>query len=685
MKGDAYMSSQRLHRGRRTLVATALVSLIGATLAVTPVGGSGETAEAAPSRGIKILPDLPEPTEAQFTEGQSPVVAPLAPPATDIRSAPSNATTDPTTATRGSASPDARVDAATTAGSYTCPGFGGIEDMNPVANLYRDVYVWDPYAPYQVGDGSGNIDWRLNPYNHPTWYLWLHSLRWLGQGIIAAGTGDRAAMDRVTTIAHDWVVDNPYSWHADPGAYEGTFHRTNVLICLRQAVISGLEVTTLPSEYAWLDDALVDHATFLLDHWSGAWNHGTDESIALFGVGCTLGRSEYMATAQERLAAGITTAIDPQGSTNEQSTAYAQFNYSLWGRAVAALEQCGADAGTTISERRSKMALWLALATNSRGTFHQIGDSEFVKAYPWPGTPAEYAGSLGTKGTPPSQRVGIYSAGYIFGRTGWGETRPFVGESSYSVRFGPSRALHGHSDHMAITYMSRGRDILIDGGHPGYKNDVWRSWAKGPTAHSSMTTPNSPDRASATTLNRYLVRSNWEFYEFSDVPGLGIKRTRAVLFMKDPDLIVSLDRGTSTTPQQYQTLWHLPSDQVATVYSRTTATAMAPGDTTRTIAFQIPYRQSLPPGAILIKQAQTSPIQGWHYPYVFERNAAPTLMFARAGYSASILSVVVPMRTTAGVHYTTRWSGTTFIVDLNVGGAKTSFGVSSGGAVYRIS
>ncbi|WP_405072299.1 hypothetical protein OG558_23340 [Kribbella sp. NBC_01510] len=72
----------------------------------------------------------------------------------------------------------------------------------------------------------------------------------------------------------------------------------------------------------------------------------------------------------------------------------------------------------------------------------------------------EYAGSLGTKGTAPPWRVGIYSAGYVFGRTGWGTdaTRGFAGESMYSIRFGPARAFHGHLDHASITYTSPGRD-----------------------------------------------------------------------------------------------------------------------------------------------------------------------------------------------------------------------------------
>ena len=47
----------------------------------------------------------------------------------------------------------------------------------------------------------------------------------------------------------------------------------------------------------------------------------------------------------------------------------------------------------------------------------------------------------------------------------------------------------GTSDHTSITYTSHGRDILIDGGHAGYKMDDWRSWAKSQFAHNEMTTP----------------------------------------------------------------------------------------------------------------------------------------------------------------------------------------------------
>ena len=154
--------------------------------------------------------------------------------------------------------------------------------------------------------------------------------------------------------------------------------------------------------------------------------------------------------------------------------------------------------------------------------------------------------------------------------------------------------------------------------------------------------------------------------------------------LRSPDLVVTLDRASAKKAQQFQTLWHLPSDQKATVYSRTTALAMRPGDTTRTILFQVPYRQPLPPGAILLKQAQTNPIQGWTYPNITTRLAAPTLMFARSGTTASILSFIAPVPATGSVTYRTRWSGTTYVVDLTVAGVQTSIGITAGGSLVRL-
>ncbi|TDW17585.1 heparinase II/III domain-containing protein [Kribbella kalugense] len=565
--------------------------------------------------------------------------------------------------------------------TYTCTPYSGIDQANPVANLYRDTYTWGTTPPTKIGDGKGNINWRLNPDNNPSWYMWLHSLRWLGQGITAGAKGDKRALQRVSAIAHDWVNDNPYSWKSDIGAYESTMHRANVLICLRQAVLSGLHVARLPLTYAWLDKALLDHAWFLQKNWSGDWNHGTDESLALFGIGCTLKRNDLKQVAVGRLTGAIRTSIDTQGSTNEQSTAYAQFNYLLWGRAIDALQKCGVDPGTTINARRRELAKWLALATNSLGNLPQLGDSEVVRTTPVTGTVLEYAGTLGKSGIRPTQRIGIFDAGYIFGRTGWGETRPFTQESTYSIRFGPTQKLHGHNDHTSVTYTSHGRDILIDGGHAGYKMDDWRFWAKSQFAHNELTVKSATGHPD-TALTRSSLQATSEYYELRDAPGAGVDRTRDVLVLKDPDLMVVLDRGTSAADQDYSTLWHLPSDQKVVVGGNDRAVAARPGDRVKTTLLQIPFQQQTTP--IEVTSGSQDPIQGWHYLTIDKRLPAPVVKFNRSGRTANILSVIVPTRTNAAVSYTTSWQGSRMLVNLKVDGVTTVVGVSPDGTLQRI-
>ncbi|NIK58925.1 heparinase II/III domain-containing protein [Kribbella shirazensis] len=568
-------------------------------------------------------------------------------------------------------------------GTYECPGFSGIQ--LPVSMVLDDTFAWGDDPPYKVGTGSGDINWRSDPYRKPSWYMWLHSLRWLGNGIHAGQRGDRKTLTHVLAIIHDWVQDNPYSWKGDVGAWEATMHRTNVLLCARQAVLTGLRVSSLPAQYAWLDKSLVDHAQFMIVNWSGPSNHGTDESIALFGVGCTLKRPELKKLAVDRLTQAITTAIDPQGSTNEQSVGYGMFNYLLWGRATTALQRCGSSPGPVIAQRRAALSEWLALATKSTGELQQVGDAVRQKPTGAAGTALDYVASLGKRGTKPSKRVAVFDAGYIFGRTGWGETRPFAQESTYSIRYGAARRLHGHDDHMSITYSSHGRDVLIDPGHSGYQLDKWQAWSKSPAAHNVMTIPSADTAAVETRLLRASITPTWESYSLADSPAPGVTRKRDVLVLKDPDLVITLDRGQATSNQRYETLWHLAPEQKVTVQSPTAAVAMKPGDKSKTYLLQIPYQQQPPADGITVVQGQQDPVQGWYYPDIFHRQSAPVVKFNRTGTNAAILSAVVPTATTEAVTYKTRTVSGMFFVDLTVGARKATIRVLPDGRLSRIS
>jgi hypothetical protein len=188
-----------------------------------------------------------------------------------------------------------------------------------------------------------------------------------------------------------------------------------------------------------------------------------------------------------------------------------------------------------------------------------------------------------------------------------------------------------------------------------------------------------------TQLVQASITPTAESYSLADSPAPGVTRKRDVLVLKDPDLIITLDRGQSVGPQRYETLWHLAPDQKVTVQSPTTAVAAKPGDKSKTYLLQIPYQQQPPKDGITVVQGQQDPVQGWYYPDIFHRESAPVVTFGRNGTSASILSAIVPANSTETVTYKTRTVGGMFFVDLTVGTRKTTIRLLPDGRLTRIS
>jgi hypothetical protein len=110
--------------------------------------------------------------------------------------------------------------------------------------------------------------------------------------------------------------------------------------------------------------------------------------------------------------------------------------------------------------------------------------------------------------------------------------------------------------------------------------------------------------------------------------------------------------------------------------------AAKPGDRVKTTLLQIPFQQQTTP--IEVVSGSHDPIQGWHYSTIDKRIAAPVVKFNRSGRAASILSVIVPTRTNAGVSYTTTWQGSRMLINLKVDGVTTVVAVSEDGALQRI-
>ena len=686
--------------GAHPFVATLLA--VPALLAGLALGGGSAagTPDPQPSPRTARADAMPELTEPQREDLLGPgsvqrsvrpgTPMPTAPAGPSVM--PSRPKSPPTRLRSGPTSSSTTGQLAHTSRYNACIGYSGFASTNTRNTILNDTFQWGSYARFRVGDGTGNINWLANPYRQVSWYMWLHSLRWIGAAVEAGRNGDAEALEHAKAIAQDWVRDNPYSWQSNIGAWESTMHRTNLLLCLR-SVVTDRNGGTLPARDRWLDSSLVQHAEYLKHHFSGYGNHGTDESLAMLGLGATLGRRDYTTLAQQRLAAILTYAIDADGASNEQSTGYAVFNYALWGRVGAEVSKLlpGSSLDRQIADKRRRLLTFLAHSFTPMATPFQLGNTEQARRAIYSGTVQEWPASGGTQGTPPRQRVGIFgAAGYAFGRDTWGgNASEFAASSAYSLRFGPAKSKHGHHDHTAITWYADGQPVLIDPGFGEYTKDAWETYAKSPQAHNQLIIGGMKDSVT-TKLARRVLSSGAsgamaDYYRLVDAPGKGFSRVRDVIVLSDPEVVLVVDRAAAAKKKTtFTQLWHLPAGAAATAY-RTAARATSPDGTRATTIVSLPYAgRPAVPGALNVVRGSKRPVQGWFWSDIFTKRAAPVVSVNRSGTSAALATAIVHGPARAKVNATAKTGRHGVVYTVTVGARRVQIGQSAGGALYRI-
>jgi hypothetical protein len=484
---------------------------------------------------------------------------------------------------------------------------------------------------------DGEIDWSMNPYHDPTWVLDFQTGAWieaLVKAYLAGGPHAAAYRDRAMALLTGWLTSVPLA-HQNP----------ETLMCSAEA---------FPGQ-AWIHDEIPVLLDYYAAHWEGAYNHGLSQDLELLRAGCAYPATAWRGSplswrqiARRQMIASFQPntygpAVDAQGVTNEQATGYANFTFGLWTTAEAGLARCRQPALPKADRARvAKMATFLALATQPDGKLVQIGDTYAIGPRDRAGTPLQFAATRGASGTPPRQRIGVYDAGYVFGRSGWGTTRTFGTMSFYSLRFGPGTQIHGHADHMGLTYYARGRDLIVDGGHDGYANDAYRAYLLSPEAASTLVMPGVPLRKSAATrLASMNIGARAQFYEFTDTAFGGRVRIRSVYVSQDPDFVVVFDRASGAGT--YEQLWHLDPGLRVTTVGDAYAVASAPGTELEIRQVALPG-QVIPAGSTQVVRGQTGPCQGWVSRGQNQRTPAPVVTMTRHGASASILTVIVPAR-----------------------------------------
>src|SRR5699024_2559310 len=116
---------------------------------------------------------------------------------------------------------------------------------------------------------------------------------------------------------------------------------------------------------------------------------------------------------------------------------YHQINYLWWNamrRRIMLVTGSAPDAFGAIA----KAPLAMAHATRPDGHYELIGDTEVFPPRGLGHAAIDYVSSGGARGVAPRDRVAVFDAGYVFGRSTWGDQRQsFTDASFYSLRFGP--------------------------------------------------------------------------------------------------------------------------------------------------------------------------------------------------------------------------------------------------------
>jgi hypothetical protein len=518
---------------------------------------------------------------------------------------------------------------------------------------------------------NGNIDWAQNPYRNPTWLVDFQDGQWIEaliKAYLAGGPNADAYRDRAKALLLGWLKQVP-----------PVNQQPYTLICSAEA---------FPGQ-AWIHNEIPVVLNYQAAHWQGAFNHGLKQDLQLLNAGCAYpagswggAPARWRRVARQQMIDSfepnrLGPVVDAQGVTNEQSTGYDNFNLGLWDEAEAGLAACGLSLPGWMSARIALMPDFLAMATQPNGDLVQIGDTYVIRPRDRPGTPLQYAATEGASGRPPAQRVAVYQAGYVFGRSGWS---PFGDQSFYSLRFGPGTQVHGHADHMGLTYYADGRNLIVDAGHYGYANTAYRAYLLSPEAASDLVMPGVAfDSAASTALIRQSIGADGQFFEFYDTAFGGHPRYRSVFVDQNPDLVLVFDRASGAS--SYQQLWHLDPGLTVTSVSRSSAVATAPG--TQLEIEQIPLPgQQIPAGSTRVVRGQVNPYQGWVSHAQLQRLPAPVITMTRTGPSAAILTLIAPTAPGTAVSATaSKSSGGWYRVRVQIGGRQLSFLVSPGGEI----
>nr|WP_231134473.1 heparinase II/III family protein [Motilibacter deserti] len=527
-------------------------------------------------------------------------------------------------------------------------------------------YGWFPLAkdvswrPYSTLDSSGK--------GH------MHSLDWLLPLLReGARTGNTAMVDRFYAVLQDWVKDNGpnassrrYAW--GPPIYEG--FRALALTCAAAGP---------KGRSAWLVKAMVQHGGMLSDprRYEGVNNASLHQAMGLYALAVTLGREDWKRVAASRMGSLATRLINADGSDNEGAPGYGVSNYRWFGEARTRLER-GGSALPASFDRVADVPEFITMATRPDGRLEALGDTSpnTLKASLWAGTAAEFAQTRGKSGPRPPATFAAYSGGYVFGRSGWGESRSFRNETFFSLRAGRKSGIpHAHDDVSSVTLYAYGSPLLLDPGQWRYEYGSTRDYILSHASHNVVVVNGASRVYQSTPQIEASSVNGIDLVTVTDRGYRGVTITRTLAYDRAEDALIVWDRLSSSSPVRASQQWLLGRGKGVRLDADAAHTTGAGPNVS------LLFTSGGAPMDVV--KGSTNPRRGWNSTAYGEMAATPSLRASQTGTSLSWLTVIAPRRggvTASTVSATATVSGSAAAVALTTPAGSAQVTLDGAGA-----
>lgn len=419
--------------------------------------------------------------------------------------------------------------------------------------------------PHPVWRGN-LLDWAADPFRDRNWQFQHHTLRWINALRWKALDGDEHARQEWLRVVRSWAVHNvPASQSPSQFAWKDMADGNRAIQLSLGARLVNQENLT------WFHDLLAYHRDWLMDEVNIVGkNHGLHQHAGLLVVSAVLGDLDGLNAARARMVEQFKSTFDAQGGNDEGSTAYHQANLRWWAQTWHRASLEGLEVPENVQQRLSAAGTVLAHMAQPDGRLPQIGDSSRGAVEVGLDPVADFAATRGRSGTRPAETVRVLDSGYVFSRSGWGETRPVERESHLLIRHGADLRAHSHQDRGSVHIYANGRPWLVDSGFHSYqKSDPTRMYLDSREAHNvaSIVGANHDD-AAAVELTRQTVEEDYHDFELADLGYKNMALSRRVIYLTGLDCWIVWDQAKSDSPVVVRQKWHVDIDVTASRHDR---------------------------------------------------------------------------------------------------------------------